>query len=656
MALFALVLLFVLGSGALRLAAGSSSPSRPLPVFVPLVLASAFGAPPPVTPPPTGPTWSTPIALSPDGTTIWVVNPDSNTVSVLDARTLSKSAELSTGREPWSLAISPDGSTVYVANRASGTLSVFDARSRVLVRTVPVGAEPGAIALTPDGSSAIVTLMTEGAALILDTSSLLIRRRAKVAAAPFALAVDGPGKFAYITHLIAQPLPNGQQASNDGNQGLVTVLEINTGQVVDTIPLLPNDFGFPNRLSGITIAGNRAWLAHLRATPELPNRATTTVFAALLSLDLDAQREDTSAFVPLNDQQIFGSPVNNPAVAVPSPDGTHLYVVLSGSDLVEVVNVADPHNPQLVKFLATGHNPHGLVLTSDGSRAFVMNYLSRSVSVLDLVKLEVIAEIPSTNEVLSANLLRGKLLFNTATDPRLTQGGWVSCASCHFEGWPDGVTWRFPDGPRQTPMLWNANVTLPWHWSAALDEAQDVEDTIHAIQGGLGLAPGRERALLGTPNAGRTPDLDALATFLNEGLRVVSMPNAPESASGRAVFAARGCAACHGGAQWTASQLPDVPGTMDADGDGSIDSVLHDVGTFNPLDVRGARGFDVPSLLGVGLTAPYLHDGSAPTLEALLLSGHPTPAEPFDPGSDADFAALIDFLRSIAPTTAPIEP
>ena len=60
--------------------------------------------------------------------------------------------------------------------------------------------------------------------------------------------------------------------------------------------------------------------------------------------------------------------------------------------------------------------------------------------------------------------------------------------------------------------------------------------------------------------------------------------------------------------------------------------VLVDVGTFdstrlhevrvNPADVGariaalGANGFNIPSLLGVGTSAPYYHDGIAPTLDA----------------------------------------
>jgi mono/diheme cytochrome c family protein len=214
----------------------------------------------------------------------------------------------------------------------------------------------------------------------------------------------------------------------------------------------------------------------------------------------------------------------------------------------------------------------------------------------------------------------------------------------------------FPDGPRQTPPLWNATQTLPWHWSAALDESQDVEQTIQLIQHGLGLAPGADPPLLGRPNAGRAADLDALAAFLTRGIRAPA-PAQPQGdqARGRVLFRSAGCMACHGGPHWSSSALPGAAGALDQDGNGMVDGVLRDVGTLNSRDLRGATGFDPPSLLGVGLTAPYLHDGSLPTLAALLGSGHPQPHGDGNGLSEEEIAALVAFLRAIGPSTPPIE-
>jgi hypothetical protein len=297
-----------------------------------------------------------------------------------------------------------------------------------------------------------------------------------------------------------------------------------------------------------------------------------------------------------------------------------------------------------------------MALSRDGRYGYVMSYLSRAITVLDLQQRSTVTTIAVTEETLDPEVLLGKVLFNDAANHRMAQGSWISCASCHFDGWPDGITWIFPDGPRQTPMLWNAGETLPWHWSATLDEPQDVEETIQLIQHGLGLAPGLDPQLLAAPNQGRSADLDALAAFLTQGIRQPKLPDPTgDVETGRALFISGGCAECHGGVQWTASARSGAPGTLDADGNGMVDSSLRQVDTFNPQDLRGETGFDPPSLLGVGLTAPYLHDGSMTTIEMLVKSGHPAP-QPDGSGLDASVvAALVSFLRSIGPDTEPVQ-
>src|SRR5690606_10094834 len=82
-----------------------------------------------------------------------------------------------------------------------------------------------------------------------------------------------------------------------------------------------------------------------------------------------------------------------------------------------------------------------------------------------------------------------------------------------------------------------------------------------------------------------------------------------EARRGRVVFNDAGCAQCHGGAQFS-------------------DFTRHDVGTITAASGQGIGqplagvGFETPTLKGIWETAPYLHDGSAPTLtDALLVHG-----------------------------------
>jgi len=603
--------------------------------------------------------WSTPIAVSPLDQRIWTVNPDSGSITVINSHPPASIIEIPVGKEPWSLAIAPDGKWVYVTDRATGQLITVDALRYTVVMTLAVGYELGGVALSPSGAEAYITSMATDEVVVVDTQQGQITQRIPVGALPYAIAVtdDGDGEDQderlYVTHLFAAQSAGGVEATDDGREGQVTIIDLsNSGQLTQSV-LLPNKNGFPNLLTSITLAGDRAWLPHVRMAPDLPNDLTTKVFAAVSTLNTENQTEVITAYLPLNDQAIFGSPVNNPVAALPSPDNKRLYVVLAGSDLVEVIDISTPEQPRLEKFVAVGMNPRGMAINSTGTEGYVLNYLSRSVSVLDLTSLAVTAESTTTAETLAPAILRGKILFHNAGNPQLSQGSWISCASCHPDGGTDSVTWIFPDGPRQTQPLWNAGQTLPWHWSAALDEPQDVEDTIHVIQLGLGLAPGTDPALLDTPNAGRAADLDALADFMLQGIRPPNVRVDPAASAGRLLFSNTGCVDCHGGPTWTASQLPGAPGDLDPDGNGMLDAVLRNVDTVNPRDIRGATGFDPPALLGVGLTAPYLHDGSMPSLAAVLRSGHPRPNAGGNGLSETEIVQLAQFLRSISINTVP---
>jgi YVTN family beta-propeller protein len=602
------------------------------------------------------------IDYDPSTDQVWVVNPDSGSVSVIDAQKNRLITEIWVGGEPWSLAIAPAEQTVYVTDKAGGVFIEIDAVSFEVENRLLVGAEPAAVLLHPSQNTAYITLQTAAQVAVID----LVQFKAikKITTAPFPTDMALIDNQLLVAHLLAQPSRDGEEARDDGKEGAVTVIDLENDAVHPYI-LEANAHGFPNLLGSFAVYNNQAWIPHVRAAPDLPNNLTSIIFAAVSLLDLDAQAENSSAFLPLNDQEVFGSPINNPVAAVASNDGNTLFVVSAGSDLIEAIDVSEPTQPKLIRFLPTGINPRGMVLSANGSRGYVMNYLSRSVSVLDLENFSPISEIKVTDESLSAEHLQGKILFNTAKIPKMSNASWISCASCHPNGGVDGVTWMFPDGPRQTPPIWNAAQTLPWHWSAALDEMQDVEDTIQTIQHGIGLAAGGESAPLMVQHGGRSSELDALAVFMAIGIRPLQIPTSAADFNdiemGRQTFKQMGCATCHGGPTWTTSSLSGIPYPPDPDQNGMIDELLHDVGTLNRRDVKGATGFDVPSLLNVGITAPYFHDGSIHTLEALVQSGHPSPQngqllEPLslEPLSENELQNLVDFLISIGPNSLPV--
>ena len=159
-------------------------------------------------------------------------------------------------------------------------------------------------------------------------------------------------------------------------------------------------------------------------------------------------------------------------------------------------------------------------------------------------------------------MLLGAQLFNTAADPRLSQSSWLSCATCHFDGQSDGRVWLgFPDGPRNTPTLYNLPETVPYNWSATWDELADVELKIRWLQVGSGLIDAQEISpALGDPHAGMSVDLDLLTQYLTTLQAPANPYRFPDDviARGKVIFEAEQCDQCHVGPAGTDLQSHDV--------------------------------------------------------------------------------------------------
>ncbi|MFW5921339.1 MAG: c-type cytochrome, partial [Polyangiales bacterium] len=350
------------------------------------------------------------------------------------------------------------------------------------------------------------------------------------------------------------------------------------------------------------------------------------------------------------------------AAAAQSNRGDYLYFMMRGSRAVDRLDTFG--NVQSGTLLDVGFAPQGVAVSSDDRFLFVDAYLSRNLVAYDLSTfssgMAPIARLPTASaEPLPPEVLRGKQLFNDAFDPRLAKDGYIACAHCHLDGMEDHRVWDFTgrgEGLRNTiSLLGRAGLgDGPLHWSANFDEIHDFEHDIRDAFEGTGLMAdadffsGTRSDPLGDPKAGLSADLDALAAYvssLDEPLpspfRAPDGSLTPEAEAGKAMFDALDCGSCHAGPRLTDSELV-APGTP----------LLHDVGTLRPSS--GGRlgepleGIDTPTLHGLWHTAPYLHDGSAPTLRDVLEAGAPDdPHHVTDDLDPTEVDQLIAYLKSL---------
>ena len=522
--------------------------------------------------PPTG------IAIAADGRRLFVTcESPVNALCVLDARTGRLEACVRTGHTPMSPVPSADGKAVFVCNRFENSISVIDPDAGAEAARVAVVREPVAVALTPDGQLLLVAgHMPQGridgeevaiAVAAVDTASRQVRREIRLlygSSQGRGICVSPDGRWACVTHLLAHfNLPTTQLERGWMNSNALTLIDVAELRMLNTVLLDDVDHGaaYPWGVAW-TRDGGRIVVTH----------AGTHEVSVIDAPQLIGKLQAMPAALPPGQTVDYTRP-SHVAADVPS-------------DMSFLVDLRR-------RIELPGNGPRAVALI--GERAFAGGYFSDDVLAVDLA-----AERPrpqsyalgERREMSAAR--RGEMLFNDAT---ICFQKWQSCASCHSsDGRIDGLNWDLlNDGignPKNTKsMLWSHR-TPPAMSMGVRDTAET------AVRAGI------HHILF-------TVQPEDVAWAMDEYLtRLEPMPS-PHLESGQLSAAARrgrdlfgdaqvGCATCHPPALFT-------------------DMKPYDVGTGGPLD-RTGHEFDTPTLVELWRTAPFLHDGSAASLEEVLTS------------------------------------
>lgn len=595
-----------------------------------------------------------------DASQVYSVNPDSGTVTAMDAQSLAKIWEVNVGREPKTLAVGPDG-RIWVTVQADDRLVALNAANGSVSASLPLayGSGPYGVVFTPDRTTGVLTLESKSMLVSFDPTSGAITGSTALTGDVRGVAVSADSKSAYVTRF--RSAMNGGQVHKVQLAGMTLQKTLPLRVDTTTVDDESRSRGVPNYLSQIVISPDG-----LRAS--LPSKKDNIVRGrARDGNDLLHDRTVRSILTQLDmqgDAEVFGEQLDfddrAPArAAVYAPRGDFIFVAQMEGNNVAIV---DAYSRALRgEIMVEGMSaPHGLHIDATRQRLFVNNFLSRSVSVLDVANVlsgrsgaAALVQTVQTvgTEPFGAAVLRGKKLFYKASDRRMSRDNYMSCASCHADGADDGMVWDFTqrgEGLRRTISLQGRQGAAHgrFHWTANFDEIQDFENDIRNEFGGTGFLSNADfqatSAPLGTPKAGRSSDLDDLAAYVTSLARLPRSPvrNADGSLSasalaGKQVFATAQCASCHSGA------------TM-------RDGLRHDVGTIRATSGSGSGqplagvGFDTPTLLGVWSNPVFLHDGQADSVLALLGAGHGNAGNL----AQGDRVALADYVRSLD-TVAP---
>src|SRR5262249_50781347 len=82
------------------------------------------------------------VAVTPDGSRVYVANQGSSSVSVINTATNTVTATVGVGHLPFGVAVTPDGKLIYVVNSSTHNVSVIDTATNTVTTTVAVGSAP----------------------------------------------------------------------------------------------------------------------------------------------------------------------------------------------------------------------------------------------------------------------------------------------------------------------------------------------------------------------------------------------------------------------------------------------------------------------------------------------------------------------------------
>jgi YVTN family beta-propeller protein len=247
------------------------------------------------------------VAVTPDGSKVYVANSDLinvspiDTVSIIDTATNTVIATVPVESHPYGVAVSPDGKKVYVTYRDQyiTNVSVIDTSTNKVTATIPVGFIAALLAVTPDGKKVYVANDdgndNENIVSIIDTATYKVTR-IKVGNSPFGVAVSSDGKKVYVTN------------SRDDT---VSIIDTTTNTAINTVKV-----GDAPCHIAINPAGTKVYVInHGSDDISIIDTATNTV----------------------TDTLNVGM---NPSGVSFTPDGKKVYVANTESDTVSVINAA----------------------------------------------------------------------------------------------------------------------------------------------------------------------------------------------------------------------------------------------------------------------------------------------------------------------------
>jgi YVTN family beta-propeller protein len=549
------------------------------------------------------------MAFSPDGHLLYVVCQDSDEVRVVDAESGKVLNSIHVGHIPRDIALSPGARRAYVTNAWSDTVSVIDTQTRQVVQTLRTGFEPTGVVLDRPGTTLYVANRLSSDVSVIDLATGQEVKRLLAGRGASYLETSPDGKWIYCTHIYPNP-----GAFRSVPESEITVIDTATRRVVDRKSLanVAGVFHVAASADGKIVAA-----AQLRPKNLIP--LAHVEHGAVFGDSLTLFGDDVGGTVQIPIDEVDRYYALPWGIAI-TQNKSKIFLTAAGSQSVTVIDV-----PRLLKTvrarrqsfandlsasaeyvtarIPVGRNPRGVALSPDGKLLYVANRLDDTLSVIDTNADKVISTIDLGGPKNIDVLRRGERLFYTAG---FSFQGQYGCSNCHLDSTIDGLEWDLePDGfgkdivdnrslenlAGTEPFKWNGgNPDMPTECGPRTEKfffrsqsfnQQEVTDLVTYVYS-LPYRPNRYRLTNGE-----------LTSAQERGKAIFERT---KTKRGLPIPEANQCTYCHSGPKYTNQKQIDV-------------------GTGRSTDRSSV--IDVPQLSNVAYSAPYLHDGSAKSLEEI---------------------------------------
>jgi len=580
------------------------------------------------------------MALSNDGRWLYVMCEAGDEVRMVDTQHGTVAKTIAVGHEPRGMALSADGARLYVANSWDDTVSEIDTSTFKVVRTLTTGFEPNGVQPDAQGKTLYVANRLSNDISVIDLGSGQEIKRLSAGRGASYLALSPDGKLLYATHVYPKI-----GAHRTPPESEVTIIDTGRQIVVDR-KTLHNVAGVFH--AAVSSDGKLVVAAQLRPKNLVPLAHVEHGWAFGDSLAIFGDDVSGVVQVPLDELERY---VAMPYSVAITPDKKKLYVSSSGSEVITVIDiqkmlgfVRSANGPiandlsasanYVLARIPVGRNPKGLVLSRDGTRLFVANRLDDSIGVIDTTSDVVVSTIGLGGKPDMTSLRRGERIFYSA---RFAFQGQFSCANCHIDSTFDGLQWDLePDGfgvdivdnrsiedlAGTEPFKWNGGNpnmatecgprTEKYFYRSQSYNSAELADLVTYVM-----------ALPYRPNRYRLPGGE-LTAAQERGKAIFERT---KNKRGEAIPEGNQCGYCHSGPKYTNTKLADV-------------------GSGKPTDRSPL--VDVPQLPNVAYSAPYLHDGSAKSMEEIWTIFNPKDTHGVTNDLQKDeLNDLIEYLRTL---------